>query len=119
MTAIVSVRNFANSVVAKNQLDELYGDRWIYVDKHDHRRELGQSPLANPHFVDRKRPQKAVENYRRYLWSKIKQGDYETLRLLRSIEKNSVLVCQFVPQNINQSYASVIIKAAEYVKNAS
>jgi hypothetical protein len=116
MTAIISIRNFSNSVVAKTQLDEAYGTRWIYVDKYDHRRELGQSPLANPHFVDRKNPKLSLERYRRYLWDKIRKGDYETLQLLRSLKKNDVLVCQFLAPSITDSYPQVIIKAAQYVQ---
>ena len=116
MPAIVSSNQLSKSPVAKKQLNDMYKD-WLYVDRHDHRRELPESPLANPFFVDWKRPEGAVDRYRRWLWGKIQRKDKLVLDALRSISASTVLVCQYTLQRHSDNYASVIFKAAQYVQN--
>ena len=115
MPAIVSSKQFTKSPVAKMELDDRYR-HWLYVDRHDHRRELHESPLANPFYVDWKRPQGAVDRYRRWLWGKIQRKDKLVLDALRSITPRTVLVCKYTLKNHKDNYASVIFKAADYVK---
>ena len=116
MPAIVSSNQFSKSPIAKVQLNEMY-KTWLYVDRHDHRRELHESPLANPFFVDKKRPNDAVVRYRRWLWAKIQRKDKLVLDALRSITSSTVLVCKYTLKRHSDNYASVIFKAAQYVQN--
>ncbi len=116
MPAIITVQNYPKSPAAKQALDDAYQGRWIYVDRHDHRRELRESPLANTFFVNWKRPHEAVERYRRNLWTKIQRKDKQTLDALRAITPTTVLVCKKTFNKKEHNYASVIFKAAEYVR---
>lgn len=109
------VANF-HQYKSKEKLTELYGNRWMYVGRANKRYGLARSPLANPFSSD---PQdKAtysptpIDDYREWLWGKIKQGDTAVLNELAKIIPDTILVCWCHPA---PCHAQVLQKAADWV----
>lgn len=98
-------------------LNQVFGDRWIYIGRANRTANLPQSPLANPFRVrDFGGRGRTLPHYRRWLWARIQAGDEAVLAALRAIDPSSVLVCWCKP---GPCHGDVVKAAAEWVQRQS
>ncbi|MFQ5401565.1 MAG: DUF4326 domain-containing protein [Anaerolineae bacterium] len=113
MCNVINFKQYG-SVAALNQV---FGDRWIYIGRANRTANLPQSPLANPFkardFGGRGR---TLPHYRRWLWGRIQVGDEAVLAALRAIDPSSVLVCWCKP---GPCHGDVVKAAAAWVQRQS
>jgi len=103
-----------NNYTSHKQLDENFGDRWIYVGRADSDSGFRQSPLGNPYTVEEHGRGDAIELYRQWLWGRINEGDIKTLSALSQISDDSVLVCWCKPK---ACHGEVIVAAWQWLKD--
>ena len=103
-----------NNYTSHKQLDENFGNRWIYVGRADFASGFRQSPLGNPYTVEEHGREDAIDLYRRWLWERINEGDIKTLYALSQISDDSVLVCWCKPK---ACHGEVIVAAWQWLKD--
>jgi hypothetical protein len=103
-----------NNYTSHKQLDENFGNRWIYVGRADSTSGFQQSPLGNPYTVEEHGREGAIDLYRRWLWDRINDGDIKILYALSQISDDSILVCWCKPK---ACHGEVIVAAWQWLKD--
>jgi ribonuclease HI len=95
------------------RLDEAFGQRWLYIGRHNPAAGLAQSPLANPFKARVRGRGETLERYRAWLWQRIQVGDTAVLNALRAIDSETVLVCYCHPA---PCHGDVVLAAANWLQ---
>jgi hypothetical protein len=79
---------------------------WVYVGR--------PTPLSNPYrFQPGDTREALLEQYRRWLWQKLRENDWRVLLQLRSITEETALVCSCAPRSC---HADVIVRAWQWAR---
>jgi hypothetical protein len=79
---------------------------WLYVGR--------PSPLGNPfHFQRGDLREDLLEQYRLWLWQKIRENDWRVMLALRSITEETALVCSCAPK---PCHSDVVIRAWNWMR---
>jgi hypothetical protein len=94
MCMIVNFKAYG-SVQALNQV---FGNRWVYIGRTNNCAGLPASPLANPFKVkDYGGRGQTLPHYRHWLWQHIQNGDEDVINALKAIDEQTVLICWCKP----------------------
>lgn len=80
---------------------------WMYIGR--------GSPLGNPYTV-REHGERAMEMYRRWLWKRIRAGEPNVMKALRSITPGHHLVCSCAPR---PCHGDVVLAAWKWMQGAA
>jgi hypothetical protein len=97
-----------------DELNQAFGDHWLYIGRQNRSASLPQSPLANPFRVRDYGLGRTIPHYRRWLWERIESGDLAVLDTLRTINEASVLVCWCKPR---PCHGDVVKAAAAWLQS--
>jgi hypothetical protein len=97
------------------KLNQVFGNRWLYIGRVNRQVGLSQSPLANPFKVKAFGGQhgSTLTHYRQWLWERIQAGDETVLDALKTIDENTVLVCYCKP---GPCHGDVVKAAAAWLR---
>lgn len=110
MCSVVNFKQYG-SIQALNQV---FGDRWVYIGRANSTIGLAQSPLANPFKVkDFGGRGQTLPHYRRWLWERIQAGDETVWDELGAINESTVLICWCKP---GPCHGDGVKAAAEWVQ---
>lgn len=96
--------NFSDYRNQADLLDQAFGNNWIYCGRWSNK-QVTRSPLANP-FYNKEDPGSTLQQYKKWLWNKIRQRDIYVLKELTKLAPDSVLVCHC--EKPDQCHCSVI-----------
>ena len=97
-----------------DELNQAFGDHWLYIGRKNKFAGLPQSPLANPFRARDYGRGRTISHYRCWLWERIQSGDSTVLNTLRTINEASVLVCWCKP---GPCHGDVVKAAAAWLQS--